>query len=151
MDLSLWTKVGAALGGDSEILFLLWTGDFTTFKNWCSILICTVSHHTTRVNALASGGSRISQMRGAPTPEGKNPIIWQYFCWQLHQNERNWTERGHASLAPPCHGSANDVLHNRGAHRNGYSVCVRHFCVLENGGVSECNTGIFQTGFSKQF
>ena len=37
----------------------------------------------------------------------------------------------------------NDVLHNLGAYTNWYSILIRHFCVLENGSMSECYTGIF--------
>ena len=29
-------------------------------------------------------------------------LIWQDFCRKLYENERNWTERGHASLAAPA-------------------------------------------------
>ena len=29
---------------------------------------------------------------------------------------------------------ANDVLHNQRAYTNGYSICIRSLCVLENGG-----------------
>ena len=32
---------------------------------------------------------------------GVKNIIWQDFCQKLHENERNWTERRRASLAPP--------------------------------------------------
>ena len=31
---------------------------------------------------------------GEPLSLGQNPIICQDFCWKLHKNERNWTERG---------------------------------------------------------
>ena len=37
---------------------------------------------------------------GAPTLGGCQPIIWQFFCQKLHENERNWTEKGRAYLAP---------------------------------------------------
>ena len=47
---------------------------------------------------LSNGGSRISQT-----------IIWQKFCRKLHDTEKNWTERGGASLAPPLFGSANGM------------------------------------------
>ena len=30
---------------------------------------------------------------------GQKPIIWQDFCRKLHENERNWTKKGRASLA----------------------------------------------------
>ena len=44
--------------------------------------------------------------RWTPTPElGTKSITWQDLCRKLHENERNWTERGRASLAPP--GSVN--------------------------------------------
>ena len=29
-----------------------------------------------------------------PMSLGQKPIIWQDFCWKLHENERNWTEKG---------------------------------------------------------
>ena len=45
---------------------------------------------------VVSGGSRICQ----PLNLGQKPIICQDFCRKLHENERNWTERG-ASLASP--------------------------------------------------
>ena len=32
---------------------------------------------------------------------GRQPLIWQISCQKLHEIERNWTERGRASLAPP--------------------------------------------------
>ena len=32
---------------------------------------------------------------------GRKPIICQDFCRKLHENGRNWTERGRASLVPP--------------------------------------------------
>ena len=39
---------------------------------------------------------------GPPTPEVNTPtIIWQIFCRKLYENDRNWTEKGHTSLAPP--------------------------------------------------
>ena len=31
---------------------------------------------------------------------GQKSIIWQDFCRKLHENERNWTKRGHTSLLP---------------------------------------------------
>ena len=40
--------------------------------------------------------------RWTPTPElGTKSITWQDLCRKLHENERNWTEKGRASLAPP--------------------------------------------------
>ena len=39
-------------------------------------------------------------MRGSQSL-GKKTIILQYFSRKLRKNERNWTERGHTSLAPP--------------------------------------------------
>ena len=41
----------------------------------------------------ASGGSRISQMGGVPTPEvgGNNLLFDKMFCQKLHENGRNWT------------------------------------------------------------
>ena len=43
---------------------------------------------------------------------GSQPIIWPNVARKLHENERNWTQRGreHASLAPPPPRSANDLL-----------------------------------------
>ena len=32
---------------------------------------------------------------------GQKPIIWQDFCRKLHENERNWTERGGGMSLPP--------------------------------------------------
>ena len=50
----------------------------------------------------ASGGSRISQRRGRQPPRWRRqPIIWSQFSPKLHENERIWTQRGGASLAPP--------------------------------------------------
>ena len=40
-----------------------------------------------------------------PLNWGAKPLTWQDLCRKLHENERNWTEKGAASLAPP--GSAN--------------------------------------------
>ena len=37
---------------------------------------------------------------------GHKPIIWQDFWQKLHENERNWTERGRVPGAPSF-GSAN--------------------------------------------
>ena len=45
--------------------------------------------------------------RGRQPQGGRQPIIWPNFSQKLHENERNRTERGHTSLAPPL-GSAND-------------------------------------------
>ena len=36
-----------------------------------------------------------------PTPECYLAINWQHFFQKLHKNERNWTKRVRASLAPP--------------------------------------------------
>ena len=50
---------------------------------------------------LISGRSRTSQT-GAVNPEfGAKSYIRLHFCRKLHENERNWTERGRLSLAAP--------------------------------------------------
>ena len=48
-----------------------------------------------------SGGSRLSQTGGA-NPQGgdTNLLFRQIISRKLHENERNWTQRGD-SLAPP--------------------------------------------------
>ena len=49
-----------------------------------------------------SGGSRISQRRGRQPPRwGHQLIIRLKNSRKLHENERIWTQRGGASLAPP--------------------------------------------------
>ena len=39
---------------------------------------------------------RIHDFPWGANPRGTahQPIIWQNFCWRLHENERIWTERG---------------------------------------------------------
>ena len=39
--------------------------------------------------------------RGQPLSLEQKPIILQDLYRKLHENERNWTERGRAFLAPP--------------------------------------------------
>ena len=60
-----------------------------------------------------SDGSRISQ--GAATPDRvRQPIILQNVCQKIHENERNWTEKGRVLLALPVHrflGSATATRH----------------------------------------
>ena len=53
-----------------------------------------------------SGESKISQ-RGANPKVGCLTYYFTCFCWKLHQNERNWTERGSASFAPPRSATGN--------------------------------------------
>ena len=49
-----------------------------------------------------SGGSRNSQTgRGKSQSLGQNLSIWQDFCRKLHENERNWTERGRCIFRAP--------------------------------------------------
>ena len=49
-----------------------------------------------------SGGSRISPRRGS-TPQRRGAPTYDFakFSQKLHEIERIWTPRGHASLAPP--------------------------------------------------
>ena len=45
-----------------------------------------------------------------PRSKGKKSIIWQNCFSKLHENERNWTKRGHATLAPLGSANANIPL-----------------------------------------
>ena len=60
-----------------------------------------------RIQDFPDGGRQLLR-------RGRKPIIWHYFCQKLHENERNWTERGHASLVsqldPPMLGSPNYTI-----------------------------------------
>ena len=51
---------------------------------------------------IISGGSRIFQRErdDQPLRSWQKPIIWQDFCWKLHENETNCS-KGAASLEPP--------------------------------------------------
>ena len=60
---------------------------------------CTLQWRDQDFPGEAGGG-------GTPTPEFG--VEAYYSCQKLHENERNWTERGHASLVSA--GSANDIL-----------------------------------------
>ena len=59
------------------------------------------------------GGSRISQMgRGRqPLSLKQKPVILQHFYRKLHENERNWIKRRHASLMPL---SKESLAHQKG-------------------------------------
>ena len=60
-----------------------------------------------------------------PPRWGRQPIIWQLFSRKLHENERNWTQRGaHVSGAPLR--SANGVV---------YQLALRIFLLQDPAGV----------------
>ena len=55
-----------------------------------------------RIQDFSDGGG------GQPLSVGRKHIIWQFFSRKLHENEKNWTERG--THPCPSLGSANDVF-----------------------------------------
>ena len=73
----------------------LWHHGSTTECYWQNVNVLTSTETCCFVSRC--GGSRISQ-RGIPWIWAKKPIIWQNFYRKLHENERNWTGRGGASL-----------------------------------------------------
>ena len=67
------------------------------------MLMC--KHRLVNLNYISqptNGGSRISfGWRCQLQRRGQKAIIWPILSRKLHENERNWTERGRLSLAPP--------------------------------------------------
>ena len=63
-----------------------------------------VSHPKLPSLGLAVADPGFSPGGGA---NSQNCYYFSHFCRKLHENERIWTPRGGASLAPPL-GSAND-------------------------------------------
>ena len=63
-----------------------------------------LKHHFVKILKITCAVAGPGFSRGAPTsPKNRlcQPIIWQYFCRKLHENERNWAARGRSSLTPP--------------------------------------------------
>ena len=70
-------------------------------KNAASIAGYPVADHP----GFPDGGGRL------PHRWGSQPIIWSNFSRKLHENERNWTQKGCMHLDP--HRSTNGICHIR--------------------------------------